>query len=62
MVMRVVGDKEGKGGKVMAMATRIAGKQTAMVTKRVMVMAMRVAGKQWQQQRQWQWQQRGQQI
>jgi hypothetical protein len=27
MVMKVVGDKEGKGGKAMGMATRMAGKQ-----------------------------------
>jgi hypothetical protein len=27
MGMKVVGDKEGKGGKAMAMATRMAGKQ-----------------------------------
>jgi hypothetical protein len=33
-VMRVAGDEEGKGGKAMAMTTRVAGKRTAMVTKR----------------------------
>jgi hypothetical protein len=27
MAMKVVGDKEGKGGKAMAMATRLAGKR-----------------------------------
>ncbi len=43
--MRAVGDKEGKGGKGMAMATRIAGKWTATATNRVMVMVRRVAGK-----------------
>jgi hypothetical protein len=36
-VMRVVGNKEGKGSKVMAMATRMAGKWTGIVTKRAMV-------------------------
>ncbi len=45
MTMRVVVDKEGKGGKVMAMATRVAGKQTATATKRVMAMKTREAGK-----------------
>ncbi len=29
MAMRVAGDKEGEGGKAMAMATKIAGKLTA---------------------------------
>ena len=45
--MRVAGDKEGKGSKVMAMAmaTRMVGKWTATATKRVMVTATRVAGK-----------------
>ncbi len=51
MAMRVAGNKEGEGGKTMVMATRIGGKWTATVTKRVMVMATRVAGKQWQRQR-----------
>ena len=36
MVMRVAGDKEGKGGKAMVMATRVAGKQMATATKRAM--------------------------
>ncbi len=36
MVMRVAGNEEGKGGKVMAMATRVAGKRTAMLTKSAM--------------------------
>ncbi len=44
--MRVTGNKEGKGDKVMAMATRIAAEWTATVTKRAMVMATRVADKQ----------------
>jgi hypothetical protein len=48
--MWVVGDKEGKGGKAMAMGTRMAGKWTATATKTVMVMVMvtRVAGERWQ--------------
>jgi hypothetical protein len=53
--MRVVGNKEGKGDKVMAMATRIAGEWTATATKRVMVKATRVVGKG----RRRRWQQRG---
>ncbi len=56
--MRVAGDNEGKGGKAMAMATKIAGKWTATATKRAMVMAMMVACK-WQglcQRGRWQWQ------
>jgi hypothetical protein len=36
MVMRVAGNKEGKGGKAMAMATRVAGERTAMLTKSAM--------------------------
>jgi hypothetical protein len=35
--MRVAGIKEGKGGKAMAMATRVVGKQTATMTTRAMV-------------------------
>jgi hypothetical protein len=35
--MRVVGIEEGKGGKVMAMATRVAGKWTATAKTRTMV-------------------------
>jgi hypothetical protein len=42
-VMRVAGDEGGKGGKVMAIATKIAGKWTATATMRVMVRATRVA-------------------
>ncbi len=47
--MRVAGDEEGKGSKAlaMAMATRMAGKWSAMATKRSMAMVTRVAGKQW---------------
>jgi hypothetical protein len=37
--MRVVGDKECKGDKVMAMATRIEGERTATATNGTMVMA-----------------------
>jgi hypothetical protein len=48
--MRVGGNKEGEGGKAMAMLTRIAGNWTVMETKRVMVTATRVVGKQQQQQ------------
>ncbi len=36
MVMRVAGNKEGKGSKAMAMATRVAGERTAMLTKSAM--------------------------
>jgi hypothetical protein len=38
MVMRVVGNKEGEGGKAMAMAmaTRVAGERTAMLMKSAM--------------------------
>jgi hypothetical protein len=57
MVMRVVGDEEGEGGKVMVMATRMAGKWTVMATKRAMALATRVASKQWQWQQRGQWQQ-----
>jgi hypothetical protein len=47
--MRVAGDEEGDDGKVMAMATRMAGKWTVMARKRAMTMVTRVAGEQWQQ-------------
>jgi hypothetical protein len=40
-VMKVAGDKESKGSKAMAMATRVAGKQTATAKKRAMSMATR---------------------
>jgi hypothetical protein len=55
MTMRVTGSKKGEGSKVIAMATRMLGKWTAMATKRVIVTVMRVAGKQrqWQQSGQW---------
>ncbi len=43
--VRVAGDKEGKSSKAMAMATRIAGQQTATATQRAMVLATRVAVK-----------------
>jgi hypothetical protein len=36
MVMRVASNEEGEGGKAMAMATRVAGEQTAILTKSVM--------------------------
>jgi hypothetical protein len=44
MAMRVAGVKEGKGIKTMARATRVAGKQTAMVTTRAMVTKVKEAG------------------
>ncbi len=44
--MRVAGDEEGKDGKVMAIATRMAGKWTVTARKRAMVMVARVVGKQ----------------
>ncbi len=45
--MRVVGDKEGKGIKAMAMAmaTRMAGEWSATATNRLMATATRVGGK-----------------
>ncbi len=46
MAMRVAGDKEGKGNKVMAMATMIMSEWTATATKRAMMTATRVADKQ----------------
>ncbi len=36
MVMRVAGNEEGEGSKAMAMATRVAGERTAMMTKSAM--------------------------
>ncbi len=42
--MRVAVDKEGKGIKVMATATRVAGKCMATATKRVMAMKTRLGG------------------
>ncbi len=43
-MMRVVGDKEGGGSKVMAMAKRLAGERTATVMKRAMATKMRLGG------------------
>jgi hypothetical protein len=43
--MRVASKEEGKGGKAMAMATRVAGKWTVMVTNRAMATKTREAGK-----------------
>jgi hypothetical protein len=43
--MRVASEEEGKGGKAMEMAIRVAGKQTATATKRLMVTKTREAGK-----------------
>jgi hypothetical protein len=45
MGMRVAGEEESKGGKVMALATRVAGKRMVTSTKRAMVMKTRKAGK-----------------
>ncbi len=46
IAMRVVGIKEGKGGKamVMAMATRVVGKQMARAMTRAMVVKMKEVG------------------
>jgi hypothetical protein len=44
--MRVVGNIEGKGGKAMTMATKVAGQWTATATKTGMVMVIRVVGEQ----------------
>ncbi len=44
MMMRVAGDTEGEGGKGMATATRVEGKQTEMATKRVMGIKTRLGG------------------
>jgi hypothetical protein len=43
--MRVAGEGEGKAGKTMAMATRVVGKHTAMLTKRAMAKKTREVGK-----------------
>ncbi len=43
MAMRVAGNEEGKGGKAMAMVSRVTGKRAAMATKRAMAMAMETA-------------------
>jgi hypothetical protein len=42
--MRVVAVKEGKGGKVMAMATGVAGKRTVTATTKAMVTKMKEVG------------------
>jgi hypothetical protein len=57
--VRVVGNKEGKGRKAMAMAmgTRMAGEWSAKATKRLMATAMRVAGKQPRRRQRGQWKQ-----
>ncbi len=44
MMMMVVGNAEGEGGKAMARATRVVGKQTATGTKRVMATKTRLGG------------------
>ncbi len=41
MVMRVAGNEEGKGGKAIAMVTRVAGERTAMLMKSAMAMKTR---------------------
>jgi hypothetical protein len=41
--MRVVGDKDGEGGKAMVMATRVVGERTVMALKRAMTMKMKEA-------------------
>jgi hypothetical protein len=43
MAMRVMGIEEGEGGKVMVMATRVAGEWTATAMTRMMVMKMKEA-------------------
>jgi hypothetical protein len=43
--MRVAGNKEGEGGKAMAMAARVVGKWTAKATKTAMAMKTREVGK-----------------
>jgi hypothetical protein len=43
--MRVAGNKEGKGSKAMAMATRVAGEQTVMARMRAMATTTREVGK-----------------
>ncbi len=42
--MRVASDKEGEGGKAMAIGTRVADKRTVTATKRAMTMKTREAG------------------
>jgi hypothetical protein len=43
--MRVAGEEEGKGGKTMAMATRVADEWTVTLTKCAMAMKTREVGK-----------------
>ncbi len=45
MLMMMMGEEEGKGGKVMAMATRVACKQMAMPMKGVISIKTKEAGK-----------------
>ncbi len=47
-VIRVAGNKEGEGGKVMVMVTRMVGKWTVTVSKTATASTTRVAGKQQQ--------------
>ncbi len=44
MAMRVVGTKEGEGGKAIVMAKRVVGKQIATAMMRVMVTKMKEVG------------------
>jgi hypothetical protein len=44
MTMRVVGDGEGKSGKALATATRVAGKRTVRATKTAMAATTRLRG------------------
>ncbi len=44
MAMRVVGVKEGEGGKAMAMATRVVGEQPTTMTMRAMVTKTKEVG------------------
>jgi hypothetical protein len=46
MAMRVAGDKEGEGGKVMAMATRVASEQMVTLMKSAMATKTREVGNQ----------------
>ncbi len=43
--MRVGGEEDGKGGKAMALVTRVAGEQMATAVKRAIATKMREAGK-----------------
>ncbi len=44
MTMRMAGNREGEGGKAMAMATRVAGEQMATAAKRAMAVMARSGG------------------